>query len=116
MVPSFKTQKAFWLTASFGSQKKEMMTVIVTPVGVIMVRTLDCTQKSLGYEEWFFCLLGFELKDRTEETWRHQRVNASALSLLLHNYAILDLNISLESIPLWHLFIVPAKVKKQSSK
>jgi hypothetical protein len=51
MVPSFKTQKAFWLTASFGSQKKEMMTVIVTPVGVVMVRTLDCTQKSLGYEE-----------------------------------------------------------------
>ena len=89
--PSFKTEKAFWLTASFGSQKREMMNVIVTPIGVVMVRTLDCTQKSLGYEERLSVFSDVELKDRMEESLKIPE--ASALSLLLHNYVILDLKI-----------------------
>lgn len=64
----FKTQRAFWLTASFSSQIKEMMNVIVTPLGVDMVRSPYSTQKPLGYEEQLSVFSDIELKDRMEDT------------------------------------------------
>lgn len=114
--PSFKTEKAFWLTVPFGSQKKEMMNVIVTPVGVVMVRTSDCTQKSLGYKERLSVFSDLSSRTGWKRLGRYQRVNASVLSLLLHNYVILGLKISLESILSWHLFILQSSMKKQISK